>query len=174
MNQQLKFNPEGTTRLPNQPEARLLKQQADAGTLQVVLGRVLLNGSITTSWTQQHYVRWANACVLLVKNSKAEQSKPEPSAWLPLSVGSYLYSFIKHPFTCLLYQDILSPVCPRKASFDMTNFPKKLEVSTSALKYKFYSKFEDLQNWSKEMFLNYNTNFIVKFSICRHSQYICK
>jgi hypothetical protein len=49
MNQQLKFNPEGTTRLPNQPEARLLKQQADAGTLQVVLGRVLLNGSITTS-----------------------------------------------------------------------------------------------------------------------------
>jgi hypothetical protein len=97
-----------------------------------------------------HDTRRTNACMLLAKNSEAEQTKPMLSAHLPLSVGSYLYS-IKHPFTCLLYQNILSPgsssgkhsslclflqdilshVCPSKTSFDITDFPKKLEVSTS-------------------------------------------
>ena len=46
----------------------------------------------------------------LAKSSEAEQTKPMLSAHLPVSVGSYLYSFIKRPFTCLLYPNILSPV----------------------------------------------------------------
>ena len=71
-----------------------------------------------------------------MKNSEAEQTKPMLSACLPLSVGSYLYSFIKRPFTCLLnlcllQENSLLPVCPSKTSFDTINFPKKLEVSTS-------------------------------------------
>lgn len=64
---------------------------------------------------------------------------------------SYLYSFITVPFMCLLYQsilspvsisgkhsftwlllqNILSPVCPRKTSFDITDFPSKPEAPTS-------------------------------------------
>jgi hypothetical protein len=100
-----------------------------------------------TSWAQQRYVRQTSSCVALAKDSKAEQTKPTLSAHLPLSVGSYLYSFSKSPFMCLLYflspvsasgkhsfpfpfqQDILLSVCPIKTSFDITNFPNKLQVS---------------------------------------------
>lgn len=57
------------------------------------------------------------------------------SARLPLSMGSYSYSFIKRPFTCLLQQDILSPVWPSKPSLYVTGFPKNLEVSTAVLFY---------------------------------------
>jgi len=37
-------------------------------------------------------------------------------------------------FPCLLYQNILSSVCPIKASFDTTDFPKKPEVSNLGAK----------------------------------------
>ena len=82
-----------------------------------------------------------------------KQSKPMLSVHPPVSVGLYLYYFIKHPFACLLYTNILSPVttpakhpffhlcllqenilsplCPRKTSFDITDFSKKLEISIS-------------------------------------------
>jgi hypothetical protein len=44
----------------------------------------------------------------------------------------------KQSFTCLLYQDffIFSPVCPSKTPFDITSFPKKLEVSTSGRQFE--------------------------------------
>jgi hypothetical protein len=74
------------------------------------------------------------------------------SACLPLSVGSYLYSLLhqatfhmfaisKHPVTCVLFRKTAFHVfcfsktsfhlCPNKTTLDITNFPKKLEVSTS-------------------------------------------
>ena len=65
--------------------------------------------------------------MLLAKISKEKQTKPMLSACLPCSVGSYLHSFITSPFPCLIQQNILSPVCPSKPSFDITNFPKKLK-----------------------------------------------
>jgi hypothetical protein len=37
-------------------------------------------------------------CVPLAKNIEAERTKPMLSAYLPLSVGSHLYSFIPGPF----------------------------------------------------------------------------
>lgn len=44
----------------------------------------------------------------------------------------------KHPLTSACFRktvfhvvSVLSPMYPRKTSFDITNFPKKLEVSTS-------------------------------------------
>jgi hypothetical protein len=102
-NQQLYFNPEETSRLANWSEVRLQKWQAATGTLRAPLGWVSLNGSIITNWAQQRYVRWINECVSLAKNSKVEETKPRLSGHLPLPVRSYLYSFIKSPFTCLLY-----------------------------------------------------------------------
>ena len=95
-------------------------------------------------------------CMSLKKNSEAEQTKPRLSACLPLSVGSQSYSFIDCPFmgplypnillpvsasgkqyfTCLLWQDSLSSVCPSKTSFDITNSPKKPEVSHFINKYR--------------------------------------
>lgn len=52
---------------------------------------------------------------------------------VPLSVGFIIIFIpnITHSFTCLLLQNILSPVWPSKTSFDITNFSKKPEVSTS-------------------------------------------
>ena len=38
-------------------------------------------------------------------------------------------TFFQHEY--LLHQNSLSPVCPRKTSFGITEFPKKPEVSTS-------------------------------------------
>ena len=72
-----------------------------------VLWQVSLNVGITTSWSQQHYIRRNSTCMSLAKNSKVEQTKPMLSAHLPLSVRSYS---IKPTFMCLLYQNILSPV----------------------------------------------------------------
>jgi hypothetical protein len=46
----------------------------------------------------------------LAENIEAEQTKPKLSAHLPLSVASYLHSFIKQPFMWLLYHNLLSPV----------------------------------------------------------------
>ena len=49
-NQQLKFNPEGTLRLANWPEARPRERQAVAGTSQAVLGQgSSLSGAIITT-----------------------------------------------------------------------------------------------------------------------------
>ena len=84
--------------------------QTAAGTLWAVLGQVSLNGNITISWVQKRYVKQTNTCVSLVKNSEVEQTKPRLNASLPLSVGSYLYFFIKCLFTCWIYSNILSPV----------------------------------------------------------------
>ena len=86
-----------------------------------------LNGSIATSWAQQHYVKQTNTCLSLAKNSMVEQTKPKLSAHPSVSVRSYLYSFIKPPFTCLLYQNILSPVSasskqPSCVCFSKTSF----------------------------------------------------
>jgi hypothetical protein len=89
--------------------------------------------------------------MLSVKNSKVEQTKPMLE--LLLSVGSYLYSkhhmsfhvfaIAKHPFTCVCFSETffhVSPLakrfftCPQsKTSFDITDFPKKPEVSTSPI-----------------------------------------
>ena len=143
MNQQGQFNPKETTRLANQPKVRPKKQPAAAGTSRAVPGRISLDGQVITSWAQPCYIRWTNPSVHLAENSEAEQTKPRLSARLLLSVGSYLYSLINGPFTCLLYpnslspvsasgkvfhlfvyQGSLSPVCPSKALFDITNFPK--------------------------------------------------
>jgi hypothetical protein len=71
---------------------------------------VSLHGGITTGWAQQCYARQIYTCVSLAKNSKMEQTKPMFSAHLPLSMGPYLYSFTMGSFTCLPYQNILSPV----------------------------------------------------------------
>jgi hypothetical protein len=49
MNPQLLFNPEEVIMLANQPEVRLLKQQASAGTSGAVLWQVSLNGHVTIS-----------------------------------------------------------------------------------------------------------------------------
>jgi hypothetical protein len=52
--------------------------------------------------------------------------------------GSFHVSAIaKHPSTCVedspLQQNILSLVCPSKTSFEITDFPNNLEVSTSSI-----------------------------------------
>jgi hypothetical protein len=43
--------------------------QAATGTSQAVLWWVYLNVWVTTSWTQHCFVRWANICMSLAKNS---------------------------------------------------------------------------------------------------------
>ena len=70
--------------------------------------------------------------------------------------------FIMGPFMCLLYQNILSPVsasgkhsclwllpqnihspvCPSRTSFDIADFPRKLEVSTCFRRLYFISSFD--------------------------------
>ena len=88
---------------------------------------------------------------VVMKSRKAEQG--EPMLELPLS-GGHIYIPSEHhvtfpmfaiatrPFTCvcfskisfhlcLLQQNILTPVCPSKPSFDITDFANKPEVSAS-------------------------------------------
>ena len=79
------------------------------GASRAVLRWVSLNGNIT-SRAQQCYVSWTNTCILLAKNSKAKQIKPRLNATVPLSVGSYLYSFITHPFTHVCFTKALFQV----------------------------------------------------------------
>jgi hypothetical protein len=62
----------------------------------------------------------------LVRNDKAYQCHPVSS-----TISWVIFIFILHPFICLLEPNILSPVCPSKTSFDITDFPKKPQVSTS-------------------------------------------
>jgi hypothetical protein len=75
-----------------------------------------------------------------VVTTKAEQGKPEPQ--LPLSVRLKLHCFktsVLSPVCysktsfhlCLLQQNIVSHVCPSKTSLDITDFPKKSQVSAS-------------------------------------------
>ena len=105
------------------PEMRSWKWHIAEGTSWVGLGWVSLNGSIV------------------------KHTKPMLGARLPLSVASYLYYFVKRPFTfavskhsftCICFRKIffhvsalarlLLPVGSIKTSFDLTNFPKKPEV----------------------------------------------
>ena len=74
-------------------------------------GKTTEAASCRRNLTSQIYHKQTNTCVSLVKSSEAEQTKPMLSARLPLSVGSYLYSFIKCPFTCLLYSNTVSHLC---------------------------------------------------------------
>ena len=45
----------------------------------------------------------------------------------------HIYTSSSQALSCFLYQNILSPVCISKPSFDITNFPKKLEVYISVV-----------------------------------------
>jgi hypothetical protein len=102
--------------------------------------------------TMSPKVQLSNTCVSLVKNSEAEPMATMLSAHLSLSVGSYTPSSlvlsagccIQESFhLCLLQENIVSHVCfsktsfhlcvPGKTSFDINDFPKKLDVSTSLL-----------------------------------------
>lgn len=47
-------------------------------------------------------IKLRKACTSLAKNSEAKQIELLLISHLPLSVGSYLDSFITDPFTCLL------------------------------------------------------------------------
>jgi hypothetical protein len=76
--------------LGSQNRLESLEVAEAAGTSGEVLWRVSLY-EVTTTKAQQCNLKWTNACVLSVKASKAEQSKP--TLELPLSAGSYLYSF---------------------------------------------------------------------------------
>ena len=126
-NQQLQFDPEETTRLANQPEAAeaALSRRSQQEPRGKFFGKFL--SGITTSGAQQRNVRRANECLLLAKNIEVEQRKP--MIQLPLSVGSYLYSFITGPFSvcyseasfhlCLLQKNSLSHVCFSKTSFHL-------------------------------------------------------
>lgn len=72
---QLQSSPEETTRLANQPEVRLMKQQAAAEPSQAVLFPSFPQWWHYPSGNQQHYVRQTKTCVSLVKNREAEQNK---------------------------------------------------------------------------------------------------
>ena len=85
MNQQGRFNPKETLRLANWPES-----VEEAWISPEVLWWVSLC-EVTTSEAQHRDVRWTNTCRLSAKMREAKQSKPLLK--LPLSVGSYLYSF---------------------------------------------------------------------------------
>jgi hypothetical protein len=63
---------------------------------------------VAASGDQQCYVKQTNAWVSLAKSGEAEQTNAQCLS--PTDCGSYLYSFIAGPFTCLLYQNILTPV----------------------------------------------------------------
>ena len=96
-----------------------------------VLWQVSLNVGITTSWSQQHYIRRNSTCMSLAKNSKVEQTKPMLSAHLPLwKLWGHIYTpsswvlsrvyYIKTSFhLCLLQENILSCVCFSKIPFHL-------------------------------------------------------
>jgi hypothetical protein len=90
--------------------------------------------------------------VSLIKNSKAEQTKPMLE--LPLFVGhiytpsehhtsSHMFAIAKHPLTCVYFRKTFFHMptstkhpftcVPSKISFDITYFTKKPEVSTSPI-----------------------------------------
>ena len=111
-----------------------------------------LTSSSSSSFSQwQHYHKLssttlckANQYTCVISGKISRQSKTNQSSVLCGVIFILLHQEYKcllyqntlslvsasgHHFTCLLQQDILSPVCPSKTSFDITNFPKKLEVS---------------------------------------------
>jgi hypothetical protein len=74
------------------------------------------------------------------QTSKAEQGYPMPE--LPPTAYGVIFILLTsmHPLMCLLQQNILSsvsasanhsPVCFSKTSYDIAEFPKKPEMSTS-------------------------------------------
>lgn len=83
--------------------------QTATGTSRAVFWRISLNGTITTSGAQPHYVRPTGTCSLLAKNSEVEQKTraPAPTVWgivtrLP-HTSLDMSTISKHPLTCICF-----------------------------------------------------------------------
>jgi hypothetical protein len=100
----MKTNPEGTSRLSKWPEVRLLKKLSTSPWESFSPSQHHLKLSLTTRCKANQYTG------VIMKNGKVEQTKPMLSVCLPLSLESYLCSFIKCLSMCLLDGDIFSPV----------------------------------------------------------------
>jgi hypothetical protein len=73
---------------------------------------------------------YTRASSVKTKDVDQDELTPEPP---PTVCGVIFIFFLKItcPLICLLQQNIVSPVCPSKTLYDITEFPKKLEISTS-------------------------------------------
>ena len=146
-NQQSQFNPEETTTLSKQPKA------AEAARCYSSLMSSLVN------FSQWHFNKHTSAMqckpnqYMCVISKRYRGGAKQTNAWVPtvcrvififLHASFHVSATAKHPFICVCFsKNVLShiclskiPLCPSKISFELTDFPKKPEVSTSALHLK--------------------------------------
>lgn len=92
--------------------------------------------------------------------TETEQGEPMPER-PPIVCGVIFIFFLN--ITHLLQQNILSPVCPSKTSYDITEFPKEPEISTSENNQTEVT--EGLVNWKPQM-LEDSAADVTIFHVC--------